>query len=108
MPILCAMEVAFTAEIWHWKGPAPFHFVTVPEDFCDALEATAGLVSYGWGMIPVRVRIGATEWETSLFPKDGGFVLPVKDRVRRAEGVEQGDVVGVAFDVVVRAGRPVS
>ncbi len=42
-------------------------------------------------MIPVRARIGATEWNTSLFPKDGLYVVPVKDAVRRAEGLDEGD-----------------
>ena len=84
------MELEFSGEIWHWKGPSPFHFVTVPEDLCDALDATAGLGSYGWGMIPVRVTIGDTHWKTSLWPKDGRYLVPLKDAVRRAEGLEIG------------------
>ena len=100
-PILCAMEVAFTAEIWHWKGPAPFHFVTVPEDFCDALEATAGLVSYGWGMIPVRVTIGSSDWKTALWPKDGRYIVPLKSAVRQAEGLEVGGTTSVRLFVDV-------
>ena len=73
------MEMEFSGEIWFWKGPSPFHFVTVPEELCDALDATAGLVSYGWGMIPVQVRIGDTGWKTSLWPKDGRYIVPLKD-----------------------------
>ena len=56
-------------------------------------------VSYGWGMIPVRVRIGTSVWETALFPKDGRYVVPVKDVVRRAEGLVLGDTVGVRLVV---------
>jgi hypothetical protein len=26
------MTVEFTGEVWHWRGPAPFFFVTVPDD----------------------------------------------------------------------------
>lgn len=93
------MEMEFSGEIWFWKGPSPFHFVTVPEDFCDALDATAGLVSYGWGMIPVQVRIGETNWKTSLWPKDGRYIVPLKDAVRRAEGLELGTTTTVRLFV---------
>jgi hypothetical protein len=95
------MELEFSGEIWVWKGPAPYHFVTVPEDCCDALEATAGLVSYGWGMIPVQVRIGQTDWKTSLWPKDGRYIVPLKDAVRRAEALEVGDMTTIRLFVDV-------
>ena len=93
------MELEFTGEIWHWRGPSPFHFVTVPEDLCDALDATAGLVSYGWGMIPVRASIGATDWATSLWPKDGRYIVPLKADVRRAERLEVGGTTTVRLVV---------
>ena len=56
-------------------------------------------MSYGWGMIPVTGLIGATEWTTSLFPKDGRYVVPLKTVVRRAEGLDVGDVVAVRLTV---------
>jgi hypothetical protein len=93
------MEMEFSGEIWFWKGPSPFHFVSVPEDLCDALDATAGLVSYGWGMIPVRLRIGDTDWATSLWPKDGGYIVPLKAAVRRAEGLELGNTTTIRLSV---------
>lgn len=89
------MILEFSGEVWHWRGPAPYHFVTVPEDQSGALLSVAGLVSYGWGMIPVTVRIGETEWITSLWPKDGRYIVPLKDRVRAAEGIELGHQVRV-------------
>ena len=55
------------------------------------LRAVSREVTYGWGMIPVRVRIGRTEWTTALFPKDGRYVVPIKDVVRKAEGLAEGD-----------------
>ena len=94
------MEFEFTGEIWHWRGPAPFHFVTVPEEQAADIQALAADVTYGWGMIPVRVRLGETAWKTSLFPKDGGYVLPLKDAVRRAESVELGDTIAVELTVL--------
>ena len=93
------MTLDFSGELWFWKGPAPWHFITVPEDECGELEAMSASVTYGWGMIPVSARIGATGWTTSLFPKDGRYIVPVKARVRKAEGLEIGDVVTVRLDV---------
>jgi uncharacterized protein DUF1905 len=93
------VRVTFSGEIWQWRGPSPFHFVTVPDDASAGLRAMSAAVTYGWGMIPVSVRIGRTEWTTSLFPKDGRYVLPVKDLVRRAEGLADGDVVMVELAI---------
>jgi len=89
----------FSGEVWHWRGPAPFHFVTVPEAESAELEDVSPLVSYGWGCIPVSARIGRTNWTTSLFPKDGGYIVPVKAAVRRAEQVALGYVVTIRLDV---------
>jgi len=99
------MDTEFTAELWEWRGPAPFYWLTVPEDSCSYVRAEADVASYGWGAIPVRARIGATEWETSLLPKDGGYVLPVKSLVRQRERFGDGDMVNVAMSVAPRGGR---
>ena len=93
------MRLEFTGEIWFWKGPSPFHFVTVPDDESMALEAVSSRVSYGWGMIPVSGAVGGTRFTTALWPKDGGYVVPLKDAVRRAEALELGDVVTVRLTV---------
>ena len=82
-----------TGEVFHWRGPAPHHFVAVPPAGVEALQDVAEVVSYGWGMVPVTVRLGATTWTTSLWPREGGYVVPLKLAARRAEGVELGDVV---------------
>jgi Domain of unknown function (DUF1905) len=89
----------FSGEVWFWKGPSPFHFVTVPEAECRELKAASTAVSYGWGVIPVAARIGDTSWTTSLFPKDGRYLVPLKDSVRAAEGLELGDVVAVRLTI---------
>lgn len=93
------MIVEFDGEIWYWRGPAPFHFVTVPEQQSANLKGISGIVTYGWGMIPVYVRIGETEWKTSLFPKNGAYIVPLKDSVRDAENLEVGDLVTVRLEV---------
>jgi len=46
-------------------------------------------------MIPVDVRIGKTEWKTSLFPKDGRYIVPLKASIRQAENLDECDQVTV-------------
>ncbi|MEO8540490.1 MAG: DUF1905 domain-containing protein [bacterium] len=95
------MEFEFSGEIWFWKGPAPWYFVTVPEEECAALASTSAAVSYGWGVIPVTVDLGASRWTTSLFPKDGRYLVPLKARIRKAEGIELGDKVRVRLTISI-------
>jgi hypothetical protein len=99
LPILTGVDLEFSGEIWFWRGPSPWHFITVPDAQCAELEAASSIVSYGWGMIPVTARIGATSWPTSLWPKDGGYIVPIKTTVRRAEGLEPGDTATVVLSV---------
>jgi hypothetical protein len=95
------MEMEFTGELWFWRGPSPWHFITVPEPECAALADASALVTYGWGMIPVTARIGTTTWTTSLWPKDGRYIVPVKTWVRRAEGLDLGEPVTIRLTVDV-------
>jgi hypothetical protein len=87
------MDLHFRGELWYWRGPAPFHFVTVPPDESAEIAGVAPLLTYGWGMIPVTVRIGKTQTTTSLWPKDGGYIVPVKKLVQEAESASGGVVV---------------
>ena len=93
------MEIEFSGEIWFWRGPAPWYFVTVPEAESAELDEISGFVTYGWGMIPVQARIGKTSWETSLFPKDGCYIVPIKASVREVEDLEEGDPVTIHLEV---------
>ena len=95
------MDLEFTGEMWFWKGPAPWYFVTVPDEQCAALEAASASVTYGWGMIPVTVHVGKTTWTTALWPKDGRYIVPLKTWVRRAEELDLGDIVTVRLTVNV-------
>ena len=93
------MILEFSGEIVHWRGPAPFHFVVVPDEESGAIESVASAVTYGWGCIPVKVRIGGTDFTTSLFPKEDRYMVPVKVAVRRKEGLELGDDVNVRLEL---------
>ena len=89
------LELRFGGEVIHWRGPSPFHFVRVPDDAAGLIHALAPMVTYGWGVIPAEGRIGDTDFTTALFPKDGGYLVPIKDAVRKAEHLAIGDPVEV-------------
>jgi hypothetical protein len=93
------MDLVFSGCVIEWRGPAPYYYVPVPDEQCADIREVAAQASYGWGVIPVVARIGATEFTTSLFPKDGGYLLPLKVAVRRPEALATGDVVAVAMTV---------
>jgi hypothetical protein len=93
------MIIEFSGTILFWKGPAPWFFVAVPELQSRDLKSISNLVTYGWGVIPVHVRIGRTEFETSLFPKDGLYLVPIKASVRKAENLAEGDEISVQLEV---------
>jgi hypothetical protein len=89
----------FTGELFEWRGPAPFYFVAVPQPYSDDIRAVSKLVTYGWGVIPVTVKIGGTEWTTSLFPKDDVYLVPIRANVRKREDLQQGDAVAIELEV---------
>ncbi|MBI5824749.1 MAG: DUF1905 domain-containing protein [Chloroflexi bacterium] len=93
------MTIEFKGKIIYWRGPAPFLFVAVPEEQSRDLKAISAMVTYGWGVIPVHVRIGKTEWKTSLFPKEGRYLVPIKMSVQKSENLEVGDNVVIQLEV---------
>ena len=96
------MDLEFSGEIWYWRGPAPFHFVTVPDEQAAEISDVSSMATYGWGCIPVTVKVGKTKFTTSLFPKDDGYIVPVKVAVRKAEKLELGDLVTMTLTIDFR------
>lgn len=69
---LASMNLEFTGRIWYWKGPAPWHFMTVPDEECLDLAEASTRVSYGWGMIPATAQIGEPGGERRSSPRPDG------------------------------------
>ena len=95
-------SIAFEGAIIEWRGPAPFLFVPIPEDHVGEIKYAAHEASYGWGVVPVEAQIDGRDFTTSLFPRDGGYLLPVKVAVQKSAGVGLGDRVSVSVRVVAR------
>lgn len=93
------MIIKFEGVIFYWRGPAPFLFVAVPEEQSREIKAISASVTYGWGVIPVRVRVGKTEWKTSLFPKDGRYLVPIKMLVQKSEKLKVDDRVAIRLEI---------
>ena len=93
------MIINFKGEIFYWRGPAPFLFVAVPEQSSRELKAISSMVTYGWGVIPVQARIGKTDWKTSLFPKEGRYLVPIRKSVQKSENLEVGDSVSIQLEI---------
>ena len=91
------MKLKLTGDIFEWRGPAPFYFVRVADAPAAKIRAVAAQVTYGWGVIPCEVRIGKTSFTTSLFPKDGGYLVPIKNVVRVPEKLEVGQQVTITL-----------
>jgi hypothetical protein len=93
------VELVFAGRVIEWRGPSPYFFVAVPDEESADIREVAALATYGWGVIPVEAQIGEIAFETSLFPKDGGYLLPLKDAVRKPNRLTAGDDVSVAMTV---------
>ncbi|MDL2078604.1 DUF1905 domain-containing protein [Streptomyces sp. GXMU-J15] len=93
------MELAFTGQVIEWRGPSPYYFVPVPDEESADIREVASTATYGWGVIPVDARIGVVEFTTSLFPKDGCYLLPLKAAVRKPQGLSAGDRVAIELTV---------
>jgi hypothetical protein len=89
----------FEADLISWRGPAPYVFAPVPAAQSAEIRSMAKRLTYGWGVIPVEAEIAGVTFCTSLFPKDGGYLLPLKDRVRHAAGITVGDRIAVTLTV---------
>lgn len=92
-------DLTFTGEIIEWRGPAPFHFVAVPEALVGEVHYAAREASYGWGVVPVEATAHGTDFRTSLFPRDGGYLLPLKAAVRKACDIALGDIVEIRMRI---------
>jgi hypothetical protein len=92
------MDFEFEGPVIEWRGPAPFYFLRVPEEESADIKFAAKGLEY-WGQVPVRARIRGTEFTTALFPRDGRYLIPLKDSVREAAGIEVDEVLTVELDV---------
>lgn len=93
------MQLTFTGTVFEWRGPAPHQFVRCPDEVAQAIKEVSRMVTYGWGVIPCAVTIGNTTETTSLFPKDGGYLVPLKLALRKPENINIGDQLQITLKI---------
>jgi hypothetical protein len=92
----------FDSELWAWAARKELWvFATVPADVSDEIADQPRPPS-GFGSVRVRVRLGAQQWETSIFPDAdrGAYVLPIKKAVRTRADAGVGDTVTLGLEVL--------
>jgi hypothetical protein len=100
---MSAETVRFTALLsaWSTEKYGDMLYVVIggaPGDAISAYELVRRLElgRRGFGSVKVEAEIGASRWSTSVFPqKTGGWFLPVKQAICRAEGLEPGAKIEV-------------
>jgi hypothetical protein len=95
------LKCTFRAPLWRYKGAAAWHFVTLPKRQADEVRDLMGGGGSAFGSLRVTARIGGTRWDTSIFPsrEHASYLLPVKAQVRKAEAVQDGDLVAVELSI---------
>ncbi len=85
-----------------YPGFAAWRFIHLNKQTSAEIKKNFGAHAAGFGSIRVTVRIGKTSWDTSIFPdkKSGTYLLPLKAKVRRAEGIDDEDTV--PFSIRIR------
>jgi hypothetical protein len=81
------MELDVVGRIVEWRGPAPYWFLPISGDDSAMINELKPLLTYGWGCIPVTCRLGRTAFTTSIMPRNGVYLIPLKVAVRKAESV---------------------
>jgi hypothetical protein len=102
--LLVTTQFRFASSLWAHHASGGWHFVTLPTAVADELRDVVPPAGSGFGSIRVTITVGASTWDTSVFPDKttGSFVLPVKRDVRRTNQLVAGDTV----QVLLRAQQP--
>lgn len=97
------IDIRFDGTVVEWRGPAPYFFVAIPEEQVGEIRWAAQEASYGWGCVTVEAELLDQRFTTSLFPRDGGYLVPLKNAVRISADLTTGDSVSVRMRVKERA-----
>lgn len=92
------LDFELEGPVVEWRGPAPFYFLRVSEEDSADIKVAAQGVEY-WGQVPVLARVEGVDFTTALFPKDGCYLVPLKDAVRKRAGIELGQTIVVELSV---------
>ena len=95
-----AFSYQFTSTLIEWRGPAPYYFLPIPAELGSQIKEMAAQLTYGWGVIPVTASAfdpddNEVTWTTSLIPRNGVYLVPVKNVARLPLGLELGQSLAI-------------
>lgn len=96
-------KFVFKSKVWLWHGENPWHFISVDKKVSEKIKKTQeGKLRRGWGAVKVKVLIGKSIWETSIFPdkRTNSYLLPLKAMVRKKENIFADDEVKVSLELI--------
>jgi hypothetical protein len=97
------VELSFSAKLWIYSGENPWHFITLPKKIANEVSDGAHLrPRRGFGSIRVNVRLGSSNWRTSIFPDStsGSYFLPIKKSIRVKEKLSEGDSLKIKLELL--------
>lgn len=95
------MKYKLRGKVWLYPGPAAWHFVSVSKKASQEIREIIGEGYRGFGSVPVKVTVGQTSWQTSIFPdkKSGTYLLPLKAKVRKQENIKDGTILSYTMKI---------
>lgn len=96
-------RVSGAVRVWRPAGtsagetPTAWYFLPISGEIAEVIRAATRGRTGGFGSVRISATIGTTTWQTSIFAsKDvGGYLLPLKAAVRKAEALVEGAAVEV-------------
>ena len=88
-------EYKIRAKVWLYPGMGGWHFANLKPKQSAEIKVRFATAARGFGSLPVSVKIGATEWRTSIFPDrtSGTYLFAIKAEVRKKERIAAGDTI---------------
>ena len=74
-------------------------FAKVPDNEAQQIKELSKMLTYGWGVIPCTVTIGNTSTTTSLFPKHGSYLVPIKVALSKPENIRYGQSIKITLEM---------
>ena len=93
------LKFEISGTVIEWRGPAPFYFLPTPIEVTEEIELYKRELTYGWGVVPAKVTIGKTTVTTSLIPRNGSLYIPLKEAVRKPNGIGLGDSIKLVLEL---------
>ncbi len=96
--------VTFESKLWIWdaRRDDSWTFVSLPAEESEEIRELTSGQRRGFGSVRVRVTVGTSVWQTSIFPDSASsvYVLPIKRAIRTAQSLDVDDIVSVTVELI--------